>query len=185
MRQTKTLRTDRPTQPLHIVSSYYYMADDGRPFVWFRLYQIKCYGCHVSFVNSTKHIVCLNMLFLRYFKMIYKWDHINPHLTRRFWVTHTTREGGHPLDLFATAPKPLGTYWNAFGTCCRYGPSTKRSQIFFSYPDPGIQYGGWSPDSSPENIRILNAITWVRSDRSTKFRRLFRHFRGRSVQRCV
>ena len=27
---------------------------------------------------------------------------------------------------------------------------------FVSYPDPGIQYGGWSPDSSPENIRILN-----------------------------
>ena len=25
----------------------------------------------------------------------------------------------------------------------------------FSYPDPGIQYGGWSLDSSPENIRIL------------------------------
>ena len=29
---------------------------------------------------------------------------------------------------------------------------------FFSYPDPGIQYGGRSPDSRPENIHILNII---------------------------
>jgi len=37
-------------------------------------------------------------------------------------------------NLFTTAPKPLGTttYWNAFGTCCRYDSST--NWRFFHIP---------------------------------------------------
>ena len=82
-------------------------------------------------------------------------------------------------DLFIAAPKPLGTYWNASGTCCRYGSSIKRWQNFFPLPvlESNMAVG--------VRIRVRKisifwtyAITWVRIDRSSKFRSQFLHFRG-------